>query len=293
MSKSADDEKQFMDQVMEHFDLLFARVNDIGEVQQQMKTQMDIRGAAMDNYTAEQHLIAQQVKANGVAVAQLTMRQFDHEVPFADDSSVSIIFDEKEEFENVFAKNKGTHKPESSKHRKPPIRHDKKTNLPSPAMPKMQFTKFDGQNPKIWKDNCESYFELYQLPEGMWITAAHLHFEGNVAKWYQAYKQNHTFKNWNHFFSVVEEEFGLDYFRTAMNALLDLKQTGTVEDYTSQFQSLQFDVTMHNSHYDDMFFTPQYIKGLKEEIRGTVEPQMPSTVQNYKRLLQLPRSSKE
>jgi hypothetical protein len=34
MSKSADEEKTFMDQVMEHFDLLFTRVNDIGELQQ-------------------------------------------------------------------------------------------------------------------------------------------------------------------------------------------------------------------------------------------------------------------
>jgi len=48
-----------MDQVMEQFDLLFTRVNDIGETQQQMKQQMDIRGAEMDEYTAEQHLIAQ------------------------------------------------------------------------------------------------------------------------------------------------------------------------------------------------------------------------------------------
>jgi len=59
MSRSTDEEKQFMDQVMEQFDLLFTRVNDIGETQQQMKQQMDIRGAAMDEYTAEQHLIAQ------------------------------------------------------------------------------------------------------------------------------------------------------------------------------------------------------------------------------------------
>jgi hypothetical protein len=35
---------------------------------------------------------------------------------------------------------------------------------------------------------------------------------------------------------------------------------------------------MHNPQYDDMFFTPQYIRGLKEEIRSTVEPQMPPTV---------------
>ena len=58
MSKSADEEKQFMEQVMDQFDLLFSRVNDIGEVQQQMKAQMDIKGAAMDNYSAEQHMIA-------------------------------------------------------------------------------------------------------------------------------------------------------------------------------------------------------------------------------------------
>jgi len=67
----------------------------------------------------------------------------------------------------------------------------------------------------------------------MWITAAHLHFEGNAAKWYQAYKQNHTFRNWHHFCAVVEEEFGANDFRTTMNDLLDLKQTGTVVEYTT------------------------------------------------------------
>lgn len=35
---------------------------------------------------------------------------------------------------------------------------------------------------------------------------------------------------------------------------------------------------MHNPHYDDMFFTPQYIMGLKQEIRSTLEPQLPPTV---------------
>jgi hypothetical protein len=48
MSKSAEDEKSRWDQVMENFDLLFTKMNDIGVVQQQLKTQMDIRGAAMD-----------------------------------------------------------------------------------------------------------------------------------------------------------------------------------------------------------------------------------------------------
>jgi hypothetical protein len=69
MSRSADEEKSRWDQVMENFDLLFSQMNELGVVQQQVKTQLDIRGAAMDQYSQEQHMIAQQVKANGQAVA--------------------------------------------------------------------------------------------------------------------------------------------------------------------------------------------------------------------------------
>jgi len=125
MARSVDDEKQFMDQIMEQFALLFTRVNDIGELQQQMKAQMDIRGAAMDNYSAEQHMIAQQVKANGAAVAQLTMRQFDNEAAY-DDDGVSMLFEEKASFHNVFAKDKGAVKPETSKTRRPPPKMGKR-----------------------------------------------------------------------------------------------------------------------------------------------------------------------
>ena len=175
-----------------------------------MKAQMDIRGAAMDNYSAEQHMIAQQVKANGAAVAQLTMRQFDNEAAYDDDDGASMLFGEKASFQNVFARDKETVKAETSKIRRHPHRIGKRDTFPSTAMPKMQFSKFDGTDPKIWKDNYQSYFDLYRLLEGMWITAAHLHFEGNVAKWYQAYKLNHTFRDWDHFCAVMEEEFGAD-----------------------------------------------------------------------------------
>ena len=63
-----------------------------------------------------------------------------------------------------------------------------------------------------------------------------------------------------------------------MTELLQLKQTGSVEEYTTQFQNLQYGVTMHNANYDDMFFTQHYIMGLREDIRGMVEAQMPTTV---------------
>ena len=149
MSKSAEEENTRWDQVMENFDLLFSQVNEIGVVQQQMKSQMDIRGAAMDQYSAEQYIIAQQVKANGAVVAQLTMKQFEKEPKFDYDSSGSTVDEEDETFDNVFAKYKGTHKPEPSKKRKPTSKFDRTTSLPTQSMPKMQFPKFDGANPKV------------------------------------------------------------------------------------------------------------------------------------------------
>ena len=77
---------------------------------------------------------------------------------------------------------------------------------------------------------------------------------------------------------MVEEEFGSDDFRSALNDLLELKQQGQVEEYTTQFQTLQYQVNMHNSQYDVIFYTTQYMRGLKDELRGIVEAQMPTTV---------------
>jgi len=52
-----------------------------------------------------------------------------------------------------------------------------------------------------------------------------------------------------------------------------------VEEYTIAFQSLQFDISMHNCHYDELFFATTYVQGLKEEIRATMEPHVPVTVE--------------
>jgi len=179
MSKNTEEDKSRWDQMMEHLDLLFSRVDDIGTVQQQMKAQMDIRGAAMDSYSEQQQLIAQQVKANGAAVAQLTLRTFAEEAKYDDTASASELSDEEQPFENLFAKDKDVQKPESHKQKQSHPKYYKKdtkeslekkkdhkedsthrqTKTLGPPMPKMLFPKFDRTDPKIWRDNCESYFD--------------------------------------------------------------------------------------------------------------------------------------
>jgi len=95
-----------------------------------------------------------------------------------------------------------------------------------------------------------------------------MHLQENAAKWWQAYKRTHTNVAWKQFITDMQETFGLDDHRSALNDLLDLKQTSTVEDYTSHFKSLQFDVSMHDGHYSPLFFATQYVRGLRDDIRA-------------------------
>jgi hypothetical protein len=78
---------------------------------------------------------------------------------------------------------------------------------------------------------------------------------------------------------AVEEKFGSDDYRKYMKQLLALKQKGTVEEYQQQFEQLSYQISIQNPHYDEQFFVSQFIKGLKSEIRGAVEAQLPESVE--------------
>jgi hypothetical protein len=53
---------------------------------------------------------------------------------------------------------------------------------------------------------------------------------------------------------AVEEKFGKDDCKKAVTNLLELKQTDSVEDYFREFQELQFQVSMHNDGYGELYF---------------------------------------
>lgn len=142
--------------------------------------------------TKEQKLIQQQVQANGQAVAQLTLHQFEDEVQSDSTGSQSLVEDaEEEDLLNVFAKQKGPTKAEHSRAHKYKPDHHHQESVPHHALPKMYFPKFDGTQPKIWLDNCTNYYTIYSVPSSIWLSSATMHLEENAAKWWQTYKQQH------------------------------------------------------------------------------------------------------
>jgi hypothetical protein len=146
-------------------------------------------------------------------------------------------------------------------------------------LPKMSFPRFDGEHPRIWRDKCYDYFRAFNISATLWITTATLHMDGNAAIWLQSYKKRHELGSWPQFIAAVEAEFGADDKRRSIKALLALKQTSTVEAYQKEFQTLIYQVSMYNPNYDEQFFISQFIKGLKAELRGTVESQVPETLE--------------
>lgn len=114
----------------------------------------------------------------------------------------------------------------------------------------MSFPCFDGVDPKIWKDKCQEYFKLYNISDAMKTLVTSLHFDGNAAKWYQVYKLQHGLVPWDTFISAVVLN------RNALDELLEFKQVGIVEDYTKEFESMKFQVEMHNPGYDEIFLPP-------------------------------------
>jgi hypothetical protein len=65
MSNCAEEENTRWGQVMDNFNLLFTRMNDIGIIQQEVKQQLTETNLKVAQCTADQQFIAQQVRANG------------------------------------------------------------------------------------------------------------------------------------------------------------------------------------------------------------------------------------
>lgn len=112
----------------------------------------------------------------------------------------------------------------------------------------------------------------------MWTTLASLHMDEVPAKWLKAYKLKHGLENWEQFISAVEQKFGSHDYKEAIESLLELQQHESVEEYVTAFENLQFQITMHNQQWDEVFFVTQFVRGLKPDIRGVVQGQDPTTM---------------
>jgi hypothetical protein len=91
------------------------------------------------------------------------------------------------------------------------------------STPKMDFPKFDGTDPTIWKDNCEMYFEIYGISEMMKVKFAMLNFIGNAALWLKTVQSKQYIIHWEDLYRAVESYWGKNKFNLLMRQILTIK----------------------------------------------------------------------
>ncbi|WVZ69199.1 hypothetical protein U9M48_018023 [Paspalum notatum var. saurae] len=154
-------------------------------------------------------------------------------------------------------------------------------------MPKLDFPKFDGDNPRLWKDRCEAYFEVYGISDALKPKFAALNFSGAAATWLQTRELKGRFATWDALCSAVCERFDRDQYHIHMKQLDNLKQLGSVAEYHAQFEQLAHSILLYNPAYDDVYFVTRFLSGLKEEIRAPIALHRPKDLESASVLAQL------
>lgn len=52
--------------------------------------------------------------------------------------------------------------------------------------PRVELSRFDGPNPRLWQARCEDYFKLWGTHHSRWISYATAQFEGAAARWLES-----------------------------------------------------------------------------------------------------------
>jgi hypothetical protein len=145
-------------------------------------------------------------------------------------------------------------------------------------LPKLNFPVFTGEHPRVWRDKCEKYFAMFQVPIHLWAPYATINFKGTTELWLQTYEAHHAIDSWPDLCYAVEQKFGRDLYQNYMKDLLSIRQTTDVLEYADRFEQARHRVLVHNKEIDEVFFVQKFLDGLNFNIGNALQLHKPRTV---------------
>lgn len=82
------------------------------------------------------------------------------------------------------------------------------------SLPPMSCPQFNGDNPQMWRANCEVYFDVYGIPANTWVKVATLNFVGNTAFWLQSVRNQLIGITWHDLCERICARFTRDQQQT-------------------------------------------------------------------------------
>jgi hypothetical protein len=144
---------------------------------------------------------------------------------------------------------------------------------------KLTIPSFDGSSKctaKAWVQKLDTYYKLNQMTESEAISFATLHLEGEAHEWWYhgLVTLGHScFTSYREFTKRLMDRFDKRDLEIHFRDLAQLRQTGTVEAFITEFQRVAVAVTDISEPRLIMLFT----EGLTEPLRGWVKAyRMPS-----------------
>ncbi|KAK6132617.1 hypothetical protein DH2020_033647 [Rehmannia glutinosa] len=148
-------------------------------------------------------------------------------------------------------------------------------------LPRIDFPRFDGNNPRSWILKCNGYFKLIpNIPDVQKVTLASMHFEGKAASWFQNYSQKFIGHTWNQFLEVVTTRFEELKESKIIVEFNKLKKSGSYNEYVERFEELRACMMLiNNLEYSEEYFIASFVSGLSEEVQSFLTMFEPSTLQ--------------
>ncbi|KAA8536794.1 hypothetical protein F0562_029272 [Nyssa sinensis] len=147
-------------------------------------------------------------------------------------------------------------------------------NHSPPSSLKLQFPKFNGEDPMGWIYKAEQYFEYQGIRADQRVQLASFHLEGIALQWHRWHTKFQEPPTWEELTKAILLRFGPTEFEDPSEALSHLKQTTTVVTYQEAFERLSHRV----DKLPETFLIGCFIAGLRDDIRLDVKIKQPRTL---------------
>jgi hypothetical protein len=145
--------------------------------------------------------------------------------------------------------------------------------------PKLDFPKFEGNNPVEWIRQCEKCFQMSATPEEFKLSLAQLYIVGKADVWLRRSKILKNPPTWPKFCELIIQRFSTQSSYQLVESFNSLKQNNsTVNEYAEQFEELMATVTEENPDLSEGWFVRCFVNGLRDGIKYQLRPLRPASL---------------
>jgi hypothetical protein len=125
-----------------------------------------------------------------------------------------------------------------------------------------------------WLNHVERVFEYHEIPDHKKVKIVGIKLKGRASAWWEQIQTQRVrfgkkkVQDWSKMKKKLQEQFlPFNYRQTLYKNLHNLRQVGSVDDYTEKFYELMARVNLHE---DEEQIVARYISGLKPPIQDTL-----------------------